>query len=104
MSGRCVQGTATDLLGDGAERCSARSARYVVREIEGYNVEAVGSPRQGLSVHVLDRLRCHRIMRTWRSEDYSSTAFPGRAAKDVYMRAEGCRVAAELNAGHDAAL
>jgi len=79
-------------------------SRYIVTEIEGYGVRAAGAARRGLSVHVLDTLVCHRIVRTWRTEDYGSTAFKGRAAKDRWIRNAAAVFAARLNAEHDAAL
>lgn len=49
--------------------------RFVVTELEGYSKMRSGSRGSryrspGCSVHVLDTLVNHRVMRTWRSEDY----------------------------------
>ena len=43
------------------------SPRFVVTELEGY---AEATAARGLSVQVLDRAYCHRVVKTWRSEDY----------------------------------
>ena len=49
--------------------------RYVVTEIEGDLTPRPGSgphPPTGLSTHVLDTLYCHRIVETFRTEDFAT--------------------------------
>jgi hypothetical protein len=106
VSGRCVQGQPSSLLGDGAERFPARSARYVATEIVGYlsaQVVRHGAP-PGLSVHVLDSLNAYRIVASWRSEDYGGRSFGSRVRKDATLREWGRATAERLNAEHEASL
>jgi hypothetical protein len=78
-------------------------SRYEVTEIAVYSTGGVGA-RAGLSVHVIDRLHNHRLMATWRSEDYGSTSFYSREAKLRWMRGAAAEHAAKLNAQHEAIL
>lgn len=98
---RCVQGSG--LLGDGAVPCTER--RYVVIEQHGFYLPARGTnERPGMSVHVIDRLANHRLVATWRTEDYVGSSFGSRDGKNAALREFG-RVAAErLNAEHEASL
>jgi hypothetical protein len=105
MDERCVQSQPSGLLGDGAERCSARSARFVVRELEGYAVAVIGTRSQtGLSVHVLDRLCGYRNVASWRSEEISVGGHWPRSRGDRWMRDTAAEHAAKLNAQHEATL
>jgi hypothetical protein len=106
MGERCVQSQPSGLLGDGAERCSARSARYVVRELERFAAAAAAGGRTqiGLSVHVLDRLTGYRCVASWRSEEISVGGHWPRSRGDHYMRDTAAEHAAKLNAQHEATL
>jgi len=42
--------------------------RYVVTEIEGYSLKSHGARPPALSCHVIDTMRNHRLMATFRSE------------------------------------
>jgi hypothetical protein len=77
--------------------------RFVVREIEGYAVLAVGG-RAGLSVHVSDRLLGYRNVASWRSEDVATGGHWSRTRADRWMRDTAAEHAAKLNAQHEATL
>jgi hypothetical protein len=69
------------------------SRRFVVTEFEGWAEVTSAYRRPGLSVHVLDTACNHRVVGTWRSEDYAGTGERKRAV----VRHRAARVAAELN-------
>lgn len=105
MNGRCAQGQPLSLLGDGAERFPARSARYTVTELHGFYLPARGTnERPGMSVHVIDTLACHRIVATWRTEDYAGSSFGSRTGKDAALRGFARDACDRLNAEHEASL
>lgn len=66
-------------LNDVRDDIARTAPRYVVTELEGYaTTNPYGSRRHpGLSVHVVDVPFNHRVVGTWRSEDYGG-AWRGR--------------------------
>lgn len=77
---------------------SRQQPRYVVTELEGWERAdaARGAHRvPGLSVQVLDRLYCYRVVRSWRSEDYGG---PGKRKRE-YIRHAAATYCAQLNGG-----
>jgi hypothetical protein len=105
MDERCVQNTVRPVGRRSGERCSARSARFVVREIEGYAIsERAAGVRPGLSIHVLDRLTGYRAVASWRSEEVSTGGYWPRSRGDRWMRDTAAEHAAKLNAQHEATL
>lgn len=69
--------------------------RYAVTELEGYAqpIRYGSAARPGLSVQVLDRLRCHRVVWQERTEDYGPNT---QGAKD-WIRWKALVRCAELN-------
>lgn len=47
-------------------------SRFVITEVRGYR-EAGTTGKPGLSTHVLDTRNCHRIIGSWRTEDYGGS-------------------------------
>lgn len=68
--------------------------RYVVTELEGY-ANPDHTARAGLSVQVLDTLVCHRVVKSWRSEDYRNR----NGNSQEWARKKGREHAAAMNEG-----
>ncbi len=76
--------------------------RYIVTELEGFaTVKVSPSPRPpGISCHIIDKFVNHRLMATYRTEDYENRGIT-RARRRVLVR-EAARAHAErLNAALD---
>jgi hypothetical protein len=77
--------------------------RYVVTELEGYPIRAGvrerGSHPPGISCHVIDRHRSHRLLATYASEDRSrGWKGGGHEAKLADARARAAEHCDRLNA------
>lgn len=68
--------------------------RYVVTELEGY-AKPDRRARVGLSVQVIDTATCHRVVKSWRSEDYRNR----HGNSQEWARKKGREYAAALNEG-----
>jgi hypothetical protein len=75
-----------------------------VTELHGYWVSSQTPGATGMSLHVIDTLVCHRIVATWRTEDYAGSSFGSRVGKDAALRGFARETCERLNAEHEAAL
>jgi hypothetical protein len=73
--------------------------RYVVTEIEGYEITEPPASTPGVSFTVIDRHVCHRVMQTFRSEDYKRDdgRHTGNAMRIATARANAHRKCERLN-------
>lgn len=74
---------------------SSTGPRFIVTELEGF-LGLVGMPAHpGLSVQVLDRAVCHRVVASFRTEDRGNTMTRDRKRRVV--RYQAAKLCAELN-------
>lgn len=90
-------------MSDRGTRSTLRGPRYVVTELTGYltiNWRAGKGREQGASYHVIDTRWNHRLIATYRSEDYRSTNKAGSrelARRRAVLHAEALNETGEFD-------